>query len=245
MSLEILTFVILLATVSATITLWQTAARRPGKLKKKFINDLLHSQPIVPEHQPPSAIGERSASLVTEEDKRFFEDFREFAGVVNWWLTDKYVATRWRLQEMPDTEQKLGSISDLPDFARRFAIFYNQVRLGTLEISPGYHYGAETPNVVANIQIEWVRLLNFRAVHEFLEDIALHICDSRDKNSGEYLQAHGAIDRALTAVLWETQHIYENNIDGQDYGELELHLSGPATRYFQRREALREQDAAE
>jgi uncharacterized membrane protein YfcA len=51
-SLEILTIVVLLNAV-ATINLWQRAARRPEKPKKKFRNSLWESKPITPKHEPP------------------------------------------------------------------------------------------------------------------------------------------------------------------------------------------------
>lgn len=68
----------------ATISLWQVAARRPEKVKRKFFSALLNSEPITPRHQPPRAIGEGLGSYVSDEDRRFFRDFDDFAEVVNW-----------------------------------------------------------------------------------------------------------------------------------------------------------------
>jgi hypothetical protein len=45
------------------------------------------------------------ASLADDEDRRFFTDFAEFADVVNWWLADENVGTRWRLQKLPDGDR--------------------------------------------------------------------------------------------------------------------------------------------
>jgi hypothetical protein len=241
MTFEVLAIIVFL-TVMATITLWRQAARKPPKPKKKFITALLHSEPIAPKHQPPKAIGEGFSSLVTEEDRLFFGDFADFAAVVNWWLADEHVGGPWRLQELPETELKLN-FSDTPDFGRRYAIFHNQVRLGTLEVSPAFRYSAEKPNVRTNIELNSVRLLAFGTVQSFLTGIALHVSNP-DQNTKEYFQTSQDIDRALTQVLWQTQQISEFGMDGEDWGELELHLDGSASWYLVRKQALHEQQAA-
>jgi hypothetical protein len=238
MAFEILVFIVLL-NVGATITLWRVTARKPEKLRKKFITVLMSSKPIVPKHQSPKSMGGQleNTFLVTQEDRLFFTDFVDFGAVVNWWLGDEDVGGPWRLQELPNTELSIG-FSDTPRFGRRYDIFYNQVRLGTLEIYPGSPYSAEQQIVYSAIELEWVRLLDFDTLHRFLEDIALHVCDN-DTRTKEYLQTRVYIDRALSRVLWQNQRITQYNFDGQGYGELELLLEGSPVWYFGRRQALR------
>jgi len=249
MTFEVLA-IILFLNVMATITLWRIAARKPPKPKKKFVTELLRSKPIAPKHQPPKSIGESIPSLVTEEDRLFFGDFADFAAVVNWWLADEHVGalfpSPWCLQELPDTELELNSSAMEgfgPDFGRRYAIFHNQVRLGTLEVSPGLDYSAEQPNVRTDIHLDWVRLLAFGTIREFLAGIALHVCDA-NPNTREYLQTQTHIDRALIEPLWQTQEITDLGMDGEDWGELELRLDGTAAWYLVRRRALRDQRTA-
>ncbi len=184
MAFEIIV-VIVFINAMATIALWQAAARKPEKLKKKFFNALLHSDPIVPKHRPPKAIGEGFESLVREGHQKFFEDFEDFADVVNWWFADEYVGTRWRLQELPDTILK-HDMSDMPNFGRRYEVFYNQVRVGTLEVSPDLL--AKKRSVYTNIQLEWVRLLSVYIIRELLGGIALHVCEA-DPTTKEYAKA--------------------------------------------------------
>jgi hypothetical protein len=241
MTFEVLGVIVFL-NVMATIALWRAAARKPEKLKKKFISALRDSKPIVPKHKPPKSIGESVPSLVTKEDRLFFDDFQDFAVVVNWWLGDEHVGGPWRLQELPDTDLQIG-FRDMPDFGRRYAIFYNQVRLGTLEISPGFHYSTEEPIVRTQIALDWVRLLGFENLHDFLEEIALHV-GNPDRGTAEYLQMRTYIDRALTKVLWQTQQITQFGFDGQGYGQLELWLEGSAIWYVERRQALQQHAAA-
>ena len=230
------------------VTVWQLSrcgerqqADR-AKLKKKFIKALRGSEPIVPKHQPPKSIGESVPSLVRREDRLFFDDFRDFGTVVNWCLADEHVGGPWRLQELPNTDLSLN-FSHMPDFGRRYDIFYNQVPLGTLEVSPGGGYSSQEPLVYTDINLDWVRLLAIETVRDFFHDIALHVCDANPRTHG-YLQTRVLIDGALTKTLWRTQQITQLNFDSQDYGELTLRLAGSAAFYLQRRQALRSRQAA-
>jgi hypothetical protein len=242
MSFEVLAIIVFL-NLGATITLWQQAARRPDKLKKKFLASLRDSKPIVPNHQRPKDIG-FSFGVREERGRAFFRDFLDFGVVVNrWFAEDNYFGTNpWRLQELPDTELKLG-YQDSPASGRCYDIFYNQVRLGRLEVSPDSYYSTEKPVVHTEIELEWVRLLTIHRVREFLEVIAIHVCDANWATT-EYTQARMLIDRALMEVVWNTQHIMQCDLDGTGYGELELQLKGSPAYYLERRQALREQQAA-
>ena len=118
-----------------------------------------------------------------------------------------------------------------PTFGRRYAIFYNQVRLGTLEVYGLVDYRPETRRVYTQLELDWVRLLPFSIIRDFLVDIAQHVtCD--DKIGRESSQSSRAIDLALTEVLWEAQRISVYDL-GQNYGQLELHLAGSAAWYFE------------
>jgi hypothetical protein len=91
MTFEILAIIVFL-NVMATIALWRTAARRPERPKKKFLNRLWRSKPILPKHEPPPPLKE-GAWGVGKEELQFFSDFEDFANVVNWWLADPNVRT--------------------------------------------------------------------------------------------------------------------------------------------------------
>jgi hypothetical protein len=171
---------------------------------------------------------------------QFFDDFEDFANVVNWWLADRDHEGPWRLQELPDTELKLV-FSDMPDFGRRYDIFHQQVRIGTLEVSPNPRYSFENPVVRGQIEIDWVRLLSFATLTTCLHAIALHICDP-DPNSREYVQASSAVTGALLHALWDAYEIDDFNLE-PGFGKLELHLNGSALWYVERRYALRGQGA--
>ena len=61
MTLEILAIIVFL-NVAATITLWRTAARRPEKLKKKFLERVWDSEPITPKHEPKDVANDGAVS---------------------------------------------------------------------------------------------------------------------------------------------------------------------------------------
>ena len=137
MTFDVLIVLVILVIVNllAILSLWRSAARRPQKPNKKFLAALLHSKPIVPKHRPPPVIGEGFEPLVTAEERHFFRDFDAFGDVVNWWFGTYYLKANWRLQELPETELK-QQILDTPDFGRRYDVFHNQVRVGSLESVP-------------------------------------------------------------------------------------------------------------
>jgi hypothetical protein len=152
--------VLVLVNIAVTISLWRRKTNRPIGLNKKAAKLLWDSNPIIPKHDPPKTAGGDYASL--DEDRRFFADFKEFADVVNWWLADEFNQSRWRLQDLPDNDRHIGIDFDHgPTLGRSFKLFYNQTDLGRLEISPGYPYTAETPNVNGGIEIHSVRLLGY------------------------------------------------------------------------------------
>lgn len=217
--------------------------RKSDRPTDRFSKQLLHSNPITPKHQPPTAIMDNGfRSFVHEDDFQFLLDFADFGPVMNWWLADEHVEGAWRLQELPESHLKLDNSSDMPTFGRRYDVFHNQARLGTVEISAGLHY-LERPNVRANLDLDSVRLLPFRSVAGFLDGIALHVCN-QDRSSKEYLEAQQRISYSLSQVLWDAQRIHHTDLHG-DCGELELSLTGTADLYFARRDALRRQKDAQ
>src|SRR5258708_1737267 len=149
LSLSALT-VIVLANVVVTIALWLESARQPPqpKLKKKFIKQLLpfSSKPITPKHQPPKARD------LSPDAQRFFDDFADFANIINEGL-ERWSA--WRLQELPETEHRL--FGRLTSVDRSYAVFYNQTRVGELAIEPDPYRG-DRLHVATYIHLTYARL---------------------------------------------------------------------------------------
>jgi hypothetical protein len=151
----------------AIISISQTAARRPERITREFFDALLNSKPITPRHEPLTAVAEGWDLLVRDKDRQFFEDFWDFAEVINSWLADKHVGSSWRLQELPDAELRRAS-SDMPYFGSAIPSFHNQVGIGALELSPGSDCSTEQPNIVTRIKLDWVRLVRYDEIVGFL-----------------------------------------------------------------------------
>jgi hypothetical protein len=207
---------------------------KPQEPTRELRYQLLFDERITPNNQPPPPLKE-GASGVSKNDLQFFHDFRDFADTVNAWMT--YLDTSpwwnaWRLQELPDSKLEPGPFDDddflPPTYGRRYAIFHNQVNLGTLEAS-----GTLYPKVHVVIKLKYVRLLSLSAVQGFLSNISQLVCDPGDQQETD---AQQKIDRAITEVLWHASEIW-NKADG-DYGQIELRLQGSAEFYFERRQAL-------
>jgi hypothetical protein len=233
MTFEILVFIVFL-NVLATIELWRRAARRPEKLKKRFLKRVWDSKPITPKHEPPPPL-KQDAWGVGKQELQFFSDFKDFANVFNDWQMDPYAYSHgspWRLQELPNSELLHFGIEDGPVYGRKYAVFHNQVRLGEIEIMPHYEYSTEMPHVRVHVELDYARLLHFGTIRSFLTDIATHTTEYYPKTL-KYVEINQEIDRAITFVLWETQEISRYGLE-PDYGQIEVQLEGVAKFYLHR-----------
>jgi len=244
MSYEFLTLIVI-ANALVTFALWRSMrgkADRPEGLNKKAAKRLWDGEAIVPKHNPPEQPGGELHALADATEWSFFADFIEFADVVNWWLADEYVNSRWRLQALPDGDRSINVDFDHgPMLGRCYALFYNQVETGRLEIADATGYTSENPTLYTNIEIRNVRLLGYDDVTGILQAIALHVV-SANSESVEYRQAMQSINSALTEVLWNNYRIskYSGELDRLDWGELTVRFDGTASWYMARRQGWRQ-----
>lgn len=196
---------------------------RAGRPKQKVYRALVQGDPISPKHQRPKSAG----NLADRTDQLFFNDFFDFGDVVNWWLSDEHSWSRWRIQEIADTELRHG-FRDSPSFGRTFEIYCGPTKLGTLEISASYSYDLDKNEIRASIELVWVRLLSWDTVVDFLHAIAIHIDSSNSFDSGLRIQA------AMSRCLWDSFIIHDEDL-GLEWGELTLTLQGFAKFYFDRK----------
>jgi hypothetical protein len=241
-SYEALTTIVVINAL-ATVALWRQVSgkvSRPLGLNKKAEKALWRSDPIVPKHTPPKAAGASVPSLVDDEDRRFFEEFKEFADVVNWWLSDEFINSSFRLQDLPDDDMSLNVSYDYgPIFGRRFALYFNQMDIGRLEIYPSTGYATDHPVVNTSVEITVPRLLGFGQLTEFLRAIAMHV--TRGEAGSAYpLSAEFSIQFGLTETLWGNYRISEFDRqfgEVEDWGELNVSFHGVAEFYKQRKNA--------
>jgi hypothetical protein len=139
---------------------------------------------------------------------------------------------------LPAGDRSLNvDFSDGPRLGRSFAIYYNQTRVGTLEIAPAYKYTTENPGVNTNIQIDWARLLGFDELTVFLDGIAWHVV-SADSEGDEYRNVRQSMLHGLTRTLWDNYRVSQyDHADDEQWGELNVNFHGMALFYFDRRDA--------
>jgi hypothetical protein len=216
--------------------------QRPEELKQEFLDALLRSEPITPKNRPPPPLT-KDLPWIREDDIKFFNDFEDFADVINWWMNrdnwkdieESRWESRWRLQERPTFELSIFG-GEYPDYGRSYEIFYNQANIGLLE-------AASFPGSKARVEIalDYVSLLSFSEVRSFLGVIAYFICHTID-GQHETPDPDDAIDRELAATLWDAFRASGRppNQMREPYPWLKLYLSGTAEYYFHYRQALRE-----
>lgn len=199
---------------------------RGSRPKTEFYEALRNGDPITPRHDRPAAIGDSYSSsyLVADDDRRFFEEFFDFGDVLNWWFADDYSDSRWRIQELSTTELMLGFHED-PSFGRRYEAFCGPTKLGLIEISGIY---TDEREVLATVELRWIRLLNWDTVVSFLDSLALHI-DQRGSSENK-----ARIQSAMNRSLWDSLMITDGD-EGLDWGTLDVTLIGSADFYFARR----------
>jgi hypothetical protein len=213
------------------LLVWSRVPKR-ARPRKKFLKELHATKPIIPKHARPT---NPRTGWCTDRDRLFFDEFADFGDVVNWWLSDEHTRRPWRLQERVDTEARHG-FSDMPTLARRYDVFHNQALMGQLEVSASFPYEPNARKVHVSVKLMFCRLLSLEDVEGFLHDIELHVSDMGHHSIGS-LEAQLAIQRALLKVVWKHQEISRWNDMPEGLGDLELDLFGPASWYFERRDA--------
>jgi hypothetical protein len=196
-----------------------------GLPTKKWIDGLRFGNPIEPVHEKSKGFP-KDGWGVFEGDHLFFEDFAEFADLMNKWFAED----PWRLQEQANTDWP--GMTDGPSHGRRYSIFYNQHRVGQLAIKASILpvYSHAEPDVMALVEINHARLLPY----------------------GQLSGLHGALIHHLTSpeVYKEEQRAFLSSMLKAVWGlgrggsaptpleftELEFRISGSASTYLRQRE---------
>jgi hypothetical protein len=227
--------ILVVITAWATFVLWHKTNRPKFKqLKKKFRKALWERNPIEPKHNKPRF--EPLSNSRNDAEAKFFYDFDDFADVMNWYLADADINSSpwWRLQDLPDTD--VGTAETGPIFGRTYEVFHNQAKVGKLEIHGSPFYGKKEKTITTGLTLNWVRLLGYYDVVEFLDSLAKHVVDYNPQSS-EYTAARNTISAAMLKVLWDSYRISEFDFSGDTkWGKLALYLDGTPTWYFVRRD---------
>jgi hypothetical protein len=149
------------------------------------------------------------------------------------------------LQDLPD-----GDVyDDIPDasgpdihvLGRCFAVYFNQLRVGRVEITPDHdEYTTGTPQVYTRVQVKFARFLGYGPLTKFLEVIEDHVT-KRGQECGKIFGISRAIQYALAALLWKN-YTRPDDYD-EDLGELDVRFHGAADWYIRRRGIWRQNAA--
>ena len=155
-----------------------------GKPNKKFWSKLQSDPPITPQHARP-----RTTKAWDDSDKRFFEEFRYFGDVLNWWCSDEHVGNGWRVQERDDTYLSINPATwHDPLFGRCYELYCGSVRVGKLEIEDGGDVA-----LTVWIEVESVRLFSYSQIRDFLDAVIAHV--------GNKVENYRAAEVALLEVV--------------------------------------------
>lgn len=200
-----------------TSYLWQQTRRGP---KRKFRQALESGEPITPKRARPADIGKRWG--VSDGDLQFFEDFDLFGDALNNVLEDE----PWRVQELPNAE--ISGLHDTPLYGRRYEVFYNQHKLGILQVYAGASYSASKPTVRTEIELMFARLIPFDSISGFVSFVAMFTASSSRE---EMEKATLGAQRAAIDRLWQIE--YDPDLDDRSSGgSIEIQFDGSAENYL-------------
>jgi hypothetical protein len=166
--------------------------RKTGKTERetKQEDNILLGTPIEPKHANPKL----KHWGITKSLRRFFADFDQFGVITNEWAPIK--DSPWRLQELENTRLRTFN-DDSPKYGRRYDLFYNQQRVGSLEIADTPDYTTEEPRVRSNVVI-----LDARVIPHPLDDVSRFLTSIATLLSAgtgdEYAEAKRNVEVALT-----------------------------------------------
>jgi hypothetical protein len=222
-------------------------SRKP-RLKPKVRRALLWANPITVKHDTPRSLtpDEKECFGAEKHDFECFQSFWYFADCINKLYSD--LSGPIRLQELGDTLIQ-GSLSNHgPAYGRRYDIFYNQCKIGLLEICAGLdrHFDPENKSVDLEITIDRVppTMLPYSVVYGFLQSIASLVTSAhRPKYPGntayaktEYQHAMSEIRTAISELMWNMHR------DDDWFSELQIELSGTPDHYYRLLELKLDQD---
>jgi hypothetical protein len=200
--------------------------RKPEKSEReaKQQDNLLDTTIIEPKHANPRL--KRWGWRISDSLRRFFADFDRFGLIANEWAPIKN--SPWRLQELKDTRLRTFG-NDAPKQGRRYDVFYNQLRVGTLEITDTSDYTTQEPRVCANVLIRDARLIALDEVSRFLTSVGTLLSAG---TGDEYADARRNIETTLTQAHWAKR----GGLDDAPGVAVEVSFFGSAATYIKLRE---------
>jgi len=237
---QILWIVILVLVLIVNYQINDIRSQLKSRLKAKVEKALRWSEPIKVKHNTPRTLTPDGKTRFGAEDYDFecFNSFWYFAD----WINEQETDGPFRLQELGDTTIRGSAGEEGPAYGRRYEIFYNQCKLGTLEISANLHqhFDRADKSVDVSIAIDHMSPLeiSFSNLYGFLLLLA-SLLTSRERqsqltaNASEYDYAVGRIKDQMLETLWSAHK--------DDFPSLEIEIRGTPDWYYEIERSQREE----
>ncbi|CAH2407930.1 hypothetical protein [Mesorhizobium escarrei] len=158
-----------------------------------------------PHHQQPKSLIEGGAveTFITAAHEVLFDDFRWFGAALN-----QHVAEPWAVEELNDTD--VQGI-DGPEVGRRYQVYYNACRMGTVQVTIGGHTWIFRPETFADnrearveVDLNYLRFVPYNDAHSLISTVALFVGKFGDDGDAARAEASAVATAALTRHLWES-----------------------------------------
>jgi hypothetical protein len=158
-----------------------------------------------PRHQQPKSLIDGGAveSFITAAHEVLFEDFRWFGAALN-----QHVSEAWAIEELNDTDVR-GI--EAPEVGRRYQVYYNACKMGTMQVTVGGHEWIFRPEAFAEnrearveVELNYLRFVPFDAARSLINSIVLFVGPFGDDREGARSNAASVATAALTGHLWES-----------------------------------------
>ena len=200
--------------------------RQKPKFKKEFYDKLLNGKPIEPIYGGTSSLTPNNEGCfgVNERDFIFYDRFKEFDRTFNEWHQEM----AFRIQER-NTTLVVRLSDDEPRYGRSYSIFYNDFKIGRLEIADSSLI--EDSNCIFLIEIygDLAQFIPYRNLWGFIASLGQLLVSSSEKEQSKfYFEAV----HSLNASAWQM------NEDGEVVrSDIEI-LYSSVPYYFEYRDQL-------
>jgi hypothetical protein len=157
-----------------------------------------------PKHEQPTSLidGGAVSSFINAAHEVLFDDFRWFGALLN-----QHVAEAWAIEELNDTSVR-GL--DGPEVGRRYRVYYNSCKMGTIQVTVGGHEWIFHPEKFAEhrqarveVELRYLRFVPYEDAHSLLSTISLFTSPFGEGDEARSKAANLAT-AALAGHIWES-----------------------------------------
>lgn len=202
-------------------------------IKSRVMRELFDGEPIAVRHDTPQSLTPDGETCfgADEIDFKCFSEFWYFSEYINKIYAD--LSEPFRLQELGDTTITGSSADSGPAYGRRYDIYYNQCKVGLVEITADMLSTDGSVWVEVNFNRIPPRILPFSDVYGFLATVASLVTSTKKEavsvgKMSEYENAVSDIKFFMLEAVWQIGD------DPDDLGpDLSVSFSGRPDRYYE------------